>query len=93
MSRRSPILPGKSVDDKEIIVDEKHDLADDFERLLNLNNEIPEYFEEGNRRSANRMEEEADRAPRRDFERRGAAGVAAALSDASAWRDGGRLLK
>ena len=54
--------PEKSVDDKEIIVDEKHDHADDFERLLNLNNEIPEYFEEGNRRSANRMEEDADRA-------------------------------
>src|SRR4030095_1742056 len=55
--------PEKSVDDKEIIVDEKHDHADDFERLLNLNNEIPEYFEEGNRRSGNRMEEGADRAP------------------------------
>src|SRR6266550_3555022 len=47
LQERDPELPDepderespkeKSVDDKELIVDEKHDNADDFERLLNLN--------------------------------------------------------
>ncbi len=71
LQERDPTLPeepvdrepveSKSVDEKPLVVDEAHNNADDFERLLNLNNDNPEYFEEGTRRSANRMEEDADR--------------------------------
>ena len=52
----------KDIADKPLVVDEAHHNADDFERLLNLNNEVPEYFEETTRRSANRIDEESDRA-------------------------------
>lgn len=56
-------LPGeKDVDNKELIVDEAHNNADDFERLLNLDREMPDFFDENTRRSANRMQEDADRA-------------------------------
>src|SRR5438876_2033071 len=54
--------PGKAIDDKPLVVDEAHNNADDFERLLNLDREIPEYFEETTRRSASRIEEDSDRA-------------------------------
>ncbi len=52
----------KDVDDKEIIVDESHKNADDFERLLNLDQDVPDYFDDGTRHSASRMEEDAERA-------------------------------
>lgn len=49
-------------DERELVVDvSKGDNADDFERLLNLDREVPDYFDESPRRSANRMDEEADR--------------------------------
>src|SRR5205085_12699542 len=54
--------PVKSVDDTPLVVDEAHHNADDFERLLNLDRDIPEYFEETTRRSSNRMAEDAERA-------------------------------
>jgi RNA polymerase sigma-54 factor len=72
LQERDPALPDemderespreKDVDNKELVVDEAHNNADDFERLLNLDREMPEYFDETTRRSANRMQEDADRA-------------------------------
>ena len=43
------------------MVDEAKDNADDFERLLNMDSEMPDHFDEAPRRSSTRMEEEADR--------------------------------
>lgn len=52
----------KDVDQKEIVVDEAHQNADDFERLDNLiNQEQPDYFDERPRTSSGRMEEDAER--------------------------------
>ena len=53
---------GPEIDEKPLVVDEAHNHADDFERLLNLDREVPDYFEETTRRSANRIEEDAERA-------------------------------
>jgi RNA polymerase sigma-54 factor len=47
--------------EKELVVDDKKDNVDDFERLDELDRELPEFFDESPRRSANRMDEEADR--------------------------------
>jgi len=47
--------------EKELVVDEQKDNADDFERLLELDRELPDYFDESPRRSANRVAEEAER--------------------------------
>jgi RNA polymerase sigma-54 factor len=47
--------------EKELVVDETKNNVDDFERLLNLDEEVPEYFDERPRTSANRVEEEGDR--------------------------------
>jgi RNA polymerase sigma-54 factor len=54
--------PARDVDEKELVVDEAHNNADDFERLLNLDREIPEHFDERPRMSINRMQEQSDRA-------------------------------
>jgi len=72
LQERDPTLPDetenredahtKDVDEKPLVVDEAHNNADDFERLLNLDREVPEYFEEGTRRSASRIEEDSERA-------------------------------
>jgi RNA polymerase sigma-54 factor len=51
----------QSLDEKELVVDDQQNNADDFERLLELDREVPDYFDEMPRRSANRMEDEADR--------------------------------
>src|SRR6186713_2953524 len=58
---RDPTLPDeqeerenpaeKSLEDKPLVVDEAHNNADDFERLLNLDQQVPEYFDEATRRS------------------------------------------
>lgn len=53
--------PVKDVDQKEILVDDAHNNADDFERLLNLDQEVPDYFDERPRASSGRMEEDAER--------------------------------
>ncbi|MBC8354268.1 MAG: RNA polymerase factor sigma-54 [Planctomycetes bacterium] len=55
----NPDAPEES--EKELVVDEKGDNADDFERLLDLDREVPEYFDERTRSSANRISEESDR--------------------------------
>jgi RNA polymerase sigma-54 factor len=72
LQERDPTLPDeeieredpreKAIDDKPLVVDEAHNNTDDFERLLNLDREIPEYFEETTRRSASRIEEDSERA-------------------------------
>ena len=50
----------KDVDQKELVVDDAHS-ADDFERLLNLDREVPDHFDERPRMSINRIQENADR--------------------------------
>jgi RNA polymerase sigma-54 factor len=57
--RESPDEPTDS--EKEMVVDDPKDNADDFERLLEMDRELPDYFDERPRRSANRMDEESDR--------------------------------
>jgi RNA polymerase sigma-54 factor len=47
--------------EKELIVDEKKDNVEDFERLDDLDQELPDFFDESPRRSANRMDEESER--------------------------------
>ena len=46
--------------EKELVIDTDKNSADDFERLLSLDNEFPEYFD-GPKPSANRIQEAADR--------------------------------
>lgn len=50
-----------TVEEKELVVDENRDNVDDFERLVELDREVPDYFDEAPRRSVNRMDEESDR--------------------------------
>jgi RNA polymerase sigma-54 factor len=50
----------KDVEQKEMVVEENSGGEDDFERLLNLDKEMPDFFD-GPRVSANRMDEESDR--------------------------------
>jgi RNA polymerase sigma-54 factor len=50
-----------SVDQRELVVDESKNNADDFERLLNMDEEWPDAFEERSRPSSARIEEEGDR--------------------------------
>ncbi len=50
-----------SENEKELVVDNDHDNADDFERLLNMDNDLPSTFDDSFRRSANRMQDDADR--------------------------------
>lgn len=47
--------------EKELIVDNDHDNKDDFERLLNMDSELPSTFDDSFRQSANRIQEDADR--------------------------------
>jgi RNA polymerase sigma-54 factor len=56
--RDNPDLP--SEEERELVVSEK-DNADDFERLVDLDREVPDYFDERPRSSANRIEEASDR--------------------------------
>lgn len=59
VEQESPDSP--TVEEKELIVDERHDNAEDFERLVELDRELPDYFDETPRRSVNRMDDESDR--------------------------------
>ncbi|PQO45914.1 RNA polymerase factor sigma-54 [Blastopirellula marina] len=47
--------------EKEFVVDDNKDNADDFERLLDLDNEYPDTFEDRPQRSLNQMEDDANR--------------------------------
>lgn len=51
----------RSESEKELVVDNEHDNQEDFERLQNMISELPNTFDESFRRSANRIQEEADR--------------------------------
>ncbi len=55
----SPDAPSES--EQELVVDEKADNAEDFERLDELDRELPDFFDESPRRSANQISEDADR--------------------------------
>jgi RNA polymerase sigma-54 factor len=57
----SEATPTRDVDEKELVVDVAHDNADDFERLTNLDREIPEYLDDRPRTSVNRVQEQGDR--------------------------------
>ena len=50
----------KDVEQKELIVEEKQGSEDDFERLLNLDKDNPDFFD-GSRPSSNRIQESGDR--------------------------------
>ena len=56
--RENPDEPAET--EKELVVDGT-DNADDFERLLDLTREVPDYFDESPRMSSNRIEEVSDR--------------------------------
>jgi len=47
--------------EREMVLDEKQDNVDDFQRLDDLDRELPDYFDDSPRRSVNRMEDDADR--------------------------------
>jgi len=51
----------KDVEQKELVVDEDKGGEDDFERLLNLDKDIPDHFDESTRPSSNRIQESGDR--------------------------------
>ncbi len=57
--QQNPDAP--TVEERELVVDEKKNNEDDFERLLQLDEEWPDHFEERSRPSATRMEEEGER--------------------------------
>jgi RNA polymerase sigma-54 factor len=50
-----------TVEERELVVEEGKSNEDDFERLLQLNDEWPDHFEEHSRPSKNRLEEDANR--------------------------------
>jgi len=47
--------------EKELVVGDDRDNADDFERLLNMDSELPSTFDDSFRQSSGRMQDEADR--------------------------------
>jgi len=50
-----------TIEERELVVDETKNNAEDFERLLQMDNEWPDHFEERSRPSSARIEEESDR--------------------------------
>ncbi|NQT17797.1 MAG: RNA polymerase sigma-54 factor, partial [Planctomycetes bacterium] len=48
-------------EERELVIDETTDNEDDFERLLKLDEEWPDHFDEQTRPSRNRVEEEGQR--------------------------------
>ncbi len=57
--RDNPDAPSEN--EKELVVDDTKDNQDDFERLMEMDQEFPDAFDDGPRRSVNRMEEIASR--------------------------------
>lgn len=57
--REAPDTP--TVEERELVIGENTDNEADFERLLNLDEEWPDHFEEHSRPSRNRVEEDAER--------------------------------
>lgn len=50
-----------SEEERELVLDESKDNVDDFERLLKMDEQWPDYFEDRSRPSASRMDEESER--------------------------------
>lgn len=50
----------RDVEQKELVIEEERGSEDDFERLLNLDKEVPDFFD-GPRPSSNRVQESGDR--------------------------------
>lgn len=50
-----------ATEEKELVVEENTNNEEDFERLMQLQQDVPDHFDETPRRSANRIEEEGDR--------------------------------
>ena len=50
-----------STEERELVVDESTNNADDFERLMQLDQDVPDHFDDGPRRSAGRIQEEGER--------------------------------
>lgn len=71
LREEDPDLPAEEVEaeapdaptdeERELVIDETHDNERDFERLLKMDEEWPDHFEEHSRPSRNRMEEEGER--------------------------------
>jgi RNA polymerase sigma-54 factor len=51
----------RSEEEREMVVDESSNNEDDFERLINMNEQFPDTFDERPRVSATRVQEEGDR--------------------------------
>ena len=58
---RHPKEKEKEEGQQELLIEDNTNNADDFERLLDMKQEVPEYFDEPPRMSANRIQESADR--------------------------------
>jgi RNA polymerase sigma-54 factor len=56
----APPADERSEGEREMVVDTKQG-AEDFERLVDLDRDVPDYFDESPRRSVNRADEESDR--------------------------------
>ena len=56
-----PTGDNRSESEKELVVEDSGDNSDDFERLQNMVAELPSTFDDSFKRSAGRMQEEADR--------------------------------
>jgi RNA polymerase sigma-54 factor len=59
LEKENPDAP--TMEERELVVDEGKDNKDDFERLLDLDEQWPDHFEERSRPSSNRVEEEGER--------------------------------
>ncbi len=57
--RENPDAPVET--EKELVVDEAHGNAEDFDRVQNMVQDLPDHFDDGPQRSASRMQEESDR--------------------------------
>jgi RNA polymerase sigma-54 factor len=59
-SNEGPV-DGPTESERELVVDNDHDNRDDFERLLNMDGELPNTFDDSFRSSSNRVQDESDR--------------------------------
>jgi len=71
MQENDPDLPAETTDlettetsadgEQELVIDESNGNEDDFERLLSMDEEFPDHFDENSRPSSNRVSEEMER--------------------------------
>lgn len=54
-------MDGPTESERELVVDNDHSNRDDFERLLNMDSELPNTFDDSFRSSSNRVQDEMDR--------------------------------